>query len=368
MVEPRAQPVDVEPGSRLWVHRLARIRVPLLIVAAVVLLTVLVFGTVGVQDTINGLVTSSVIIPAAVGLTLVYGVRKFANFAQGELMTLGAYVAYLLNAQLGGNLLWAFLIVPIVLGIVGVMLELFVFSKFEGKGIIAPMVASIGLSLFLQNLIAVIWGTDIRYFRVPAYFDIQLPYGLHIPPLRVAIFFLGIAFMVFVHLLLTRTTLGKAMRATSDNLELARTTGIRTRRVILWTWFVSAALSGIGGIILGLYRYLVPTVGFEFLLLFFAAVILGGIGSAYGAMLGGLIIGLANDLSLPWLSWLSDRGWLVHGTGYQFGVAFVIMVIVLLVRPEGILGIRRERGGTGAIRWLRSRLLRSKTKAEAEGE
>lgn len=368
MAKRRGRDPDEERVSSVWVQRLMRIKVPLILVAAVVLITVLVFGAVGLQDTINGLVTSSVIIPGAVGLTLIYGVRKFANFAQGELMTLGAYVAFLVNVQLGGNLVWGFVIVPIVLGIVGVLLELFIFSKFDGKGIIAPLVASIGLSLFLQNLIAVIWGTDIRYFRVPAYQDIPLAYGLHVPPLRVVIFFLGIAFMVFVHLLLTRTTLGKAMRATSDNLELARTTGIRTRRVVLWTWVVSAALSGVGGIILGLYRYLAPTMGFEFLLLFFAAVILGGIGSAYGAMLGGLVIGLANDLSLPWLSWLSDHGWLVHGTGYQFGVAFVIMIIVLLVRPEGILGVRRERGGTGAVRWLRSRLVRSQARTDMGGE
>jgi len=141
--------------------------------------------------------------------------------------------------------------------------------------------------------------------------------------------------------------------------------------VILWTWVLTAALAAVGGILIGLARDIRPTMGFDLLLLVFAAVVLGGIGSPYGAMFGGLVIGLATEMSVPFLSWLEANAGLVHGTAYDRVVAFLIMVVVLLVRPEGILGGRRQAGGTGAIRWIRSRvgpLLGRRTGEEAHGD
>ncbi len=350
-------------------QQLARVRYPLLIVALLVLVTGALFGSDGLNDAKQGVIDASIIIPGAVGLSLIYGIRKFANFAHGELMTLGGYMALLVNVQFALPLYWGFLLAPVVLAVVGILLELQIFSKLDGRGPIYPLVASIGLSLFIQNLVAVIWGTGITSYRYAAPVDWVLPGGVTLNPIRgLLTIALAVVFMVLVHLLLTRTMLGKAMRATSDNADLAKATGIRTQRVILWTWVVSSALAGVGGILVGITRDVRPTMGFDLLLVIFSAVILGGIGSAYGAMLGGLVIGLATDTSIPYLAWLQANAGLVNGASYSQAVAFIIMVVVLLVRPEGILGSRRQAGGTGALRWLRSRLVRHKPAPETGGE
>lgn len=347
----------------------ARVLFPLVLLAVLVVLSAVLFGVDGINSVLDGVTDASILIPGAVGLSLLYGIRKFANFAHGELMTLGGYTAFFVNVQLGFALYWGFLAAPLVLAGVGILLELLIFSKLEGRGSIAALVASIGLSLFLQNLVAVIWGTNINSYLYAIPQSWVFLGGIRLNPLKGALtIILSVVFMVCIHTLLTRTTLGKAMRATSDNMELARTTGIKTRSVILWTWVISAALAGVGGILIGISRDVRPTMGFDLLLLIFASVILGGIGSAYGAMLGGLVIGLTTDMSIPYLHWLDQHAGLVNGSAYSPAIAFLIMVIVLLVRPEGMLGTRRERGGTGALRWLQSRLTRRARAGERSRE
>ena len=359
MSEPEGTPSLAARLRGVFPRAHARLLFPLLLLVVLVLLSVLLFGVNGLNSVVNGVTDASVLIPGAVGLSLLYGIRKFANFAHGELMTLGGYTAFFVNVQLGLALYWGFLAAPIVLAVVGILLELLIFSKLEGRGPIAALVASIGLSLFLQNLVSVIWGTNINSYLYAIPESWVFLGGVTLNPLKGALTIaLSVVFMILIHAILTRTTLGKAMRATSDNMELARTTGIKTRSVILWTWILSAALAGVGGILIGIARDVRPTMGFDLLLLIFAAVILGGIGSAYGAMLGGLVIGLTTDMSIPYLNWLDVHAGLVNGTAYAPAVAFLIMVIVLLVRPEGMLGTRRERGGAGALRWLRARVTR----------
>ncbi|OGS62113.1 MAG: hypothetical protein A3K59_03580 [Euryarchaeota archaeon RBG_19FT_COMBO_69_17] len=359
-------------SSGALLRRIRDLAIPLLILAAVIAASAIAFGPASLRYALTGAVTASVVIPGAIGLSLLYGIRKFANFAHGELMSLGAYIALAVNVQLRMDLAWAFVLAALALAPVGVLLELAIFSRLGTRGPVPSLVASIGLSLVLQNLIAAVWGTEIQVYRIPVQSDIILPGGLPINPVKgILTISLGLALVVSVHLLLTRTFLGKAMRATADNMDLARSTGIRARRVILWTWVLTAALAAVGGILIGLARDIRPTMGFDLLLLVFAAVVLGGIGSPYGAMFGGLVIGLATEMSVPFLSWLEANAGLVHGTAYDRVVAFLIMVVVLLVRPEGILGGRRQAGGTGAIRWIRSRvgpLLGRRTGEEAHGD
>lgn len=347
-----------------------RVLLPLVLVGVLVLVSTAIFGVDGLNSAINGVTDASILIPGAVGLSLLYGIRKFANFAHGELMTLGGYTAFVVNVQFGLALYWGFVAAPIVLACTGILLEVFVFSRLEGRGSVPPLVASIGLSLFLQSLVAVLFGTNIQSYRYEDFQSWVFLGGATLPPIKGAVtIVLSVVFMLSVHSVLTRTTLGKSMRATADNMELARTTGIKTRSVILWTWVLSAALAGVGGVLIGVARDVRPTMGFDLLLLVFAAVILGGIGSAYGAMLGGLVIGLATNMSVPYLQWLDKNAGLANGGLYGPAIAFLIMVLVLLVRPEGMLGPRRERGGAGAVRWLLSRLTqRSRTADAAEPE
>jgi branched-chain amino acid transport system permease protein len=179
------------------------------------------------------------------------------------------------------------------------------------------------------------FGTDPRGYAIRARRPIEwlIPYGIRITVHDVAIVISAVVLVTGLHVLLQYTDLGRKMRAMADNPDLARVSGIRTGRIRLWTWLIGAGLAGAGGGFLGLYSQLSPRMGFNILLVVFAAVILGGIGSVYGAMLGGLLIGMIDQMT----PLLGDVG-IPIGTEYSYAIAFVIMVAVLLVRPNGIAG------------------------------
>ena len=301
----------------------------------------LLFGISIIQYTLAGFVVGTIVVVAAIGLTLIYGIRGFANFAYGELMTLGAYVALFANLLLGASLPWGVVLAFGVLAAVGVLLEVLIFSRLEGRGPVPPIVASVGVSLIIQNGIRAVVGTGQWNFAVTAIQDIVIVPGLGIHPVRgITTLVVGVSFMLSVHIMLKYTNLGKAMRATADNLELAKATGIDTKRVTYAAWAVSCAFASTAGVLLGLGRVISPTTGFDVLLLVFAAVILGGIGSPYGAMLGGLVVGLSQEMSVPLLIWLGrpDVIGLEHATAYKVAIPFIIMIGVLLLRPWGIAG------------------------------
>jgi branched-chain amino acid transport system permease protein len=299
------------------------------------------FGIAILQYTLAGFRLSSIVIVAAIGLTVIYGIRGFANFAYGDLMTLGAYVALFVNMNLALSLVWGAIISFFALAIVGIVLEVLIFARLEGRGPVPPIVASVGIGLIIQN--GINWGgtTQQWFFRVPAITEIPIVPGIGFHWIRdFATFVVGIAFVLSVHILLTYTNLGKAMRATADNLELARATGIDTKRVTYAAWALSCSFASTAGILLGLIGVLSPTMGFNVLLLIFAAVIVGGIGSPYGAVLGGLVIGLSQEMSVPLLIWLErpDVIGLEHSTAYKVAIPFIVMIGVLIFRPWGIAG------------------------------
>jgi len=299
----------------------------------------LVFGVEVLQFALTGLVVASIVIVAAIGLSLIYGIRGFANFAYGDLMTLGAYVA--LGIGMFADFLVGAIVAFFVLAAVGMLLELLIFRRLEGRGPVAPLVASVGVGLILQNGIRAIATTQQWNFNVPAVQTIPIVPGLGIHPVRgIATLAVGLTFVVSAHILLKYTNLGKSMRATADNLELAKSTGIDTTRVRYAAWAVSCAFASTAGVLLGLGTVVSPTMGFDILLLVFAAVIVGGIGSPYGAMLGGLVVGLSQEMAVPLLFWLGrpDVIGLQHAGAYKVAIPFLILISVLLVRPWGIAG------------------------------
>lgn len=278
----------------------------------------------------------------AIGLSLTYGIRNFANFAHGELMALGAYVAFTFNNMFEGvhvNIVLAAVVAFFVVSLVGVTLEYTVFHRLEGKGVVTLLIASFGLFFILQNLVRLIWGTSPRLYFIPETLfgfstreAIHLAFGISLTIIQMFTLLIAVILVTFLHLLLKYTKLGKAMRATSDNFELAKVTGINTWLVIIWTWFIGAGFAAVAGVLLGLNTQLRPIMGFQVLLFLFAAVILGGIGSAYGALVGGLAIGIANEVSkFVLFSYGID-------SAYSPAVAFGVLVIMLIVRPEGLLG------------------------------
>ena len=299
------------------------------------------FGIAILQYTLAGFVVSSIVIVAAIGLTLIYGIRGFANFAYGDLMTLGAYVALLVNLNGGLSLVWGAIISFMVLAVAGILVEIVIFSHLEGRGPVPPIVASVGLGLIIQNGIRTVATTQQWIYPVPALQEIPIVAGLGIHPIRgIGTIVVGLSFVLAAHILLKYTNLGKAMRATADNLELAKATGIDTKRVTYAAWAISCGFASTAGVLLGLSGVLSPVMGFNVLLLIFAAVIVGGIGSPYRAVLGGLVIGLSQEMSVPLLIWLGQPSviGLEHSTAYKVAIPFIIMIGVLILRPWGIAG------------------------------
>jgi branched-subunit amino acid ABC-type transport system permease component len=281
-----------------------------------------------VQTLVFGLATGGVIAVGAVGLSLSYGVTRFINFSYGELLTLGAYLAVFL-ATLGLPLVGAVPGAMLVTGILMVGLARLVFEPLMRRGPLPLLVTSVGLAFVLQNVVRMVAGSSAIRFPLP----LVRPWTfgeLFVPRVPVYVIAVALLAMLAVHLMLSRSDVGKRMRAVSDDPELARACGIRTRRVLDATWFASAAIAGLSGTLLGITQLaLQPVMGWNFLLVVFAAVLLGGIGHAYGAMVGALIVGLGIEFGSTYLS-----------ADYGYAFAFVILVGVLLFRPSGLFGAR----------------------------
>lgn len=288
-------------------------------------MTVLLLGIV------FGLITASVLALASVGLTLQFGVTNFVNFAYGEFLTIGAYLAFLLNKTFHINVWVAMIFAAIGTAIVSFLVNRIVILPFVKRksSLFIMLVVTIGLQLFLQNGVQAIWGAKFRQYSSspgPA---------LHIGSLiitveQLAIMGIAIVAMIAIHGLLKFTTLGKAMRAMSDDPELARVSGIKIDRIRDLTWLLSGFLAGLSGVVLAINtNTFTPGLGATFLFVIFAAVILGGIGSPYGAMLGSLVIGVVMEVSAGYID-----------SSYKIVVAFAILIIVLFIRPEGIFRMR----------------------------
>lgn len=291
----------------------------------------------------NGVVLGTIIALTAVGLSLIFGVTGLVNFAHGDLLTLGAVFALVFtvpsDVDPGGIGLpfWLSVILAVALGgVVGGLLERGLFRPLRERkvGGIALLIITIGLALVVRHVILLWIGGDgfgygLELQRRESFI------GLDMTPRDVMIVLVSIAVMAWVGLFLMRSRTGKAMRALADNPDLAEASGIDVNRVIMLTWVMGGAVGALGGIFLGMTEQVRYTMGFNLLLLIFAAVILGGIGTAFGAMLGGLIIGIVTQVStlLPVIE---------TNTDLKLAVALAIMVIVLLIRPQGILG-KRER-------------------------
>lgn len=289
--------------------------------------------------TANGLKFGLIIGMAAIGLSLIFGTTGLVNFAHGELVTFGAVFAWFLNtpnAWGGGvQLLIAAAIAIAATAAVGGGLELGLWRPLRRRrtGLIQMLVISIGLSLLARNLIQIWFGG-----RSQPYFDYTIQEQLDLGPFAytprdLAIIAISIASLVGVGLMLQRTRIGKAMRAVADNKDLAESSGIDVQRVILVVWVLGAGLAATGGILNGVDQNVSFLLGFRLLLLIFAGVILGGLGTAYGAMVGSLVVGLVTEWSVVWFS-----------PELKFVWALFVLIVILLFRPQGILG-QRERIG-----------------------
>jgi len=281
---------------------------------------------------IPGVVLGCIYALGAIGISLTFGILRFSNFAHGDTMTLGVYITLSLVQVTGGHpLLVAPLAMVLTTGIV-LGLDRTFYKPFRTSPTIMLVIASFGLMLMIRSVIQFFWGVQLQALQT----GIQRPWifldSLRILPKHVLIISATVVLMMAVHLVLTRTKIGKAMRATSDSPELAALTGIDTELVIRATWAMGASLAVAAGVFLGIDSHVETMMGFKLLLPMFAAAILGGIGRPYGAVAGGLVIGIVEELSAyPWIGTTP-----LLSPGYKGGVAFAIMVAMLIWKPQGL--------------------------------
>ena len=301
----------------------------LIVLAAIALALIAAKGLHAVAQTgLNGLSLGAVYALGAVGLTLVYGILKLVNFAHGDFLTFGAYMAYLVNVTWGLPLVAGIAFAMVTTALLGVFFERVMWGPMRARraGLLQLLLMSIGLAFVIRALVQYIWSTDVRLLDVNATATVDF-LGLRIGRTELIVIAIGFAVLVAVGLMLRYTLLGKRMRALSDNLDLAETSGIDTSRIVLYTWVFAGGLAGLAGVLAGAVTALEPEFGFALLLPIFAAVVLGGIGDAFGALAGGIVLGVIIEESTLFI----DARW-------KITIGFAALILVLIIRPQGIFG------------------------------
>jgi neutral amino acid transport system permease protein len=277
------------------------------------------------QLAVSGIVTGLIVSLGALGITLVFGIARFANVAAGDMATLGAYAA-LVGATAGGSMLFGFAAGLVVAGLVGAALHLLVFRRLEGRPSIAFLVSSIGIAFVIRAVIGFAFGHGQNVFPVP----LTRPYvfgEVRIGVVDVQVLAMTAAALVAAFAVLKFTSIGREMRAVADSIDLARVSGIRAKRVMIALWGMVGALSAVSGFALGLKSVIIPEMGWDTLLPAFAAAILGGLGSPVGAVIAGIALGFVQEVATPYL-----------GFSYKIALSFFVILAVLLWRPNGLLG------------------------------
>ena len=297
----------------------------------------------------NGLLLGIIISVASVALSLLYGVTRIVNFAHGEIIALGAIMTLFFSnpidsrvlfldrySPLGMNFTFSIIISIIICGIFGGLLEIFSFKPLRKSevGNIAVLVVTIGLSIFFRHIYLLFATGKVQNF--PLELERRQTYlFFDMTPRNFQVLIAGLAVMIFIGLFLSYTKIGKAMRAVRDSNELANISGINSDNIILFTWISSSMLAGLAGIFQAIINDVRYNMGFLILLLIFAGTVLGGIGTSFGAMVGGLLIGIFVQVSvaLPFMEGHTEA---------KNAVALAIMILILLFRPQGIFG-QKER-------------------------
>lgn len=277
------------------------------------------------QLVINGLVQGLVIGLGALAITLVFGIARFANAGTGDVITAGAYGALTVHKAAGSLVLAAFGGIATAAA-VSLIAYALVFRRLMGRSVMALLLASIGVGFVIRSVLGLVFGEGQQVFQIP----LSRPYiflGLRVSPLDLVLVATAAVALAVLFFVLHFTPIGRQMRAVADNPDLARVSRIHVRRVMIALWLMTGAISAIAGIILGIKTVVTPEVGWDTLLPVFSAAIFGGIGSPVGAIVAGILLGVAQELSTPFV-----------GFTYKIALAFLLMLFVLLVRPRGLFG------------------------------
>jgi branched-chain amino acid transport system permease protein len=294
------------------------------------------------QALADGILTGAIIALGAIGVTFTLGIMRFANFAHSELLTWGGYIALVIVAfagpgtptgplSFGWQLLAAALVAAALTGLAAWGIDVLVFRRLRRRGAqpLTMVFAAFGAALVMRHLVVLVWGHESRFYTRELQIAVELVPGVRVLPDQVFILGLALTVMLVLQTFLTRSRTGMAMRAMAESPALAQVCGIEVEAVVRLTWIISGALAAFAGVFIGLTPQLHPEIGVNVLLSLFAAAILGGTGSLTGAVAGGFLVGLAENLSL-----------LVISPGYKGAMPFLLLLVILIVRPQGILGER----------------------------
>ncbi|GAB5376399.1 MAG: branched-chain amino acid ABC transporter permease [Acuticoccus sp.] len=280
------------------------------------------------QLLVNGIITGTLLAIPAIGFTAIYAVLRFPNFSIASHATIGAFAGYAANVSLGLPAEAAILAAFLVAGIVGVISDEIALRPLRAYGALTAAIASIALTIVLENAVRFIYGNELRGYDLPLLRDWRIM-GVRIGPQQVDNLLLALGAMLIVFLVLRYTKIGKAMRAVADNPRLAELKGIDPRHIGWFVAFCGMGLAGAGGMLLGLGTSIDPLTGFRFILPIFAAAVVGGLGSISGAVAGAMVVGIGEELSL-----------IVLSPSYKSAVGFFAIVLVLTFRPRGLFGER----------------------------
>jgi len=302
-----------------------------------------------IQHLVDGILVGSFLSLGAIGLTMAMHILRFANFSHAELLSIGAYCALvfdkvfesllpILAAKIGPLSMTGALAISIVLsaaitGLSAVLIDRFIFQRVRQKGEELSMVfASFGMALIIRNIIGLVFGLSAELYSKDIAFAMILSRDplLLVKPDQVFVLIAALILMFALHLVLSRTTFGFSLRAVAENPSLAQVHGVNLKCMIAAVWIIGGGLGAVAGIFYGLSYQITPVMGRDLVLPIFAATIVGGIGSVYGAVLGGFIVGIASNLAL-----------VILPSGYSPSVPFLMILAVLLVRPNGLFGEAR---------------------------
>jgi branched-chain amino acid transport system permease protein len=286
------------------------------------------------QLLLNGVIAGGIYCLVATGFALIYQTARFFHFAHGAVYTFGAYFAYLFFVQLGFDRWLAFPSACVATMLLGVALEVGIYKPMRNRKAtdLTLLIASLGLYIALQNVISMVWGDDTKTMRTGEVVEGHAILGARITNIQIAIIATTLVLITLISLILTRTKFGKALRALANDPELARLSGINSDRYIMYAFAIGSFLAAVAAIMISFDTDMTPTMGFNALVMGVIAVIVGGIGSLPGAALGGLLIGLAQNLGV----WQLPSKW-------QDTIAYVVLILFLLFRPYGILGKKPQK-------------------------
>ena len=285
------------------------------------------------QLLVNGLIAGGIYALVALGFSVIYRTVKFFHFAHGAVYTAGAYIGYTLAIQLKLHFVLAFLLAMVFAAVVGILIDRIVYRPLREKKAsnLILLLASFGIFVFVQNLIQLIYGAQILSLRTGPVKEGYHIFSAVITPTQILILTVSVLLMFVLWSFIKKTKLGKAMRAVSDDPVAANVVGINPEKTILTSFALGSAWAGAAGILIALETNLEPTMGFAAILKGIIASIIGGIGSIPGAMFGGFFLGIAENLGIAWIP-----------SGWKDAIAFAILIVFLLLRPHGILGVKSK--------------------------